>query len=568
MFISDSVIESVAVPGFLVGTGGELLRINRHGYVLLERVLNLRISNIRQLDSDFDGTIQEEQSRTIQINNLSLNVRLYPGFSSSDPGGEPREFLYLVDTVLYNADFMRLMDAFEDIITISNTRGVIEFVNRSSFSMTGTHYGIGTDTHDMKGNQILNEPVSLDVLRSKKPVASRVAYSSGSTLLNRAYPLFGENGDIDKIIILAQDTSNLLMIDERLFAQELENRGHQIELDEFDRFLRTEEVIAASPAMRRIFLMAYKVAPSDAPVFLQGESGVGKEIVAQFIHHSSKRARAPFVAVNCSAIPQELFEAEMFGYERGAFTGASAQGKKGLFEQANGGTVFLDEVGELPLPMQSKLLRAIQENKIRRVGGIQDIKLDVRYISATNLSMTKVLDESCFRRDLYYRLSVVSLMIPPLRERREDILPLVTHFLRYYNRKSFGEQSEHYVRIAKKELRRLMKYDWPGNIRELRNVVERIVILAEGTLVIDIPNELLSPGGLASRSGEWRIPPPDRDGRGSAPARSAGHLDNQQIIEAYRDCGGSVYAAARKLGIAPSTIYRKLKSGALTLPKL
>ena len=563
MFVSDSVIESIAVPGFLVGPGGELLRINRHGYVLLERVLNLRLSNIRQLDPDFDGSIREEQSRTIQINNLNLNVRLYPGFSSPDPEEEPREFLYLVDTVLYNADFMRLMDAFEDIITISNTKGIIEFVNRSSFSMTGTHYGIGTDTHDMKGNQILNEPVSLDVLRSKKPVASRVAYASGSTLLNRAYPLFGENGDVDKIIILAQDTSNLLMIDEHLFAQERENRGHQMELDGFDRLLRTKEVIAVSPAMRRILLMAYKVAPSDAPVFLQGESGVGKEIVAQFIHQSSKRAHAPFVAVNCSAIPQELFEAEMFGYEKGAFTGASAQGKKGLFEQANGGTVFLDEVGELPLPMQSKLLRAIQENKIRRVGGVQDIALDVRYISATNLSMTKVLDESCFRRDLYYRLSVVSLMIPPLRERREDILPLVAHFLQYYNRKSYGEQYEYYVRIAKKELRRLMEYNWPGNIRELRNVVERIVILAEGNLVTDIPNELLTPGGLAAGAEGQQAPAPGGRG-GSAP----GHPDNGQIIQAYRDCGGSIYAAARQLGIAPSTIYRKLKSGALSLPEL
>lgn len=558
MLIHDAIIESIASPGFLVGLNGDLLRVNRHGYTLLERAMHVnQLINIRELDPDFDPEISVKQIRSLKIGKLKLTALIYPCYDcakSDDNEIKVSGILYVVDSVLFNTDFVKLMNAFEDIVTISNDEGIIEFVNNASFPMTGERYGVGTDTHDMKDNQILNNPITLDVLKKRKPIVSRVAYRSGATLLNRAYPLFGANGDIDKIIILALNASSLLLMDENLFAKELQNQGHQIELEELSQMLKHDDIVATSAAMQRVFLMAHKVALSDAPVFIQGESGVGKEIVAAFIHRGSKRDNAPFVSVNCAAIPQELFEAEMFGYEKGAFTGAGSHGKAGLFEAANGGTIFLDEIGEMPLVMQSKLLRAVQENKIRRIGGITDIHIDVRYISATNLRMEKVLDESHFRRDLYYRLSVVQLIIPPLRERREDIVPLINHYLQRHNQKTYGADETRHVRISKAELRKLLHYDWPGNIRELCNAVERLVILAEDKLISEIPDDF-----LIQRQGESQ-----RDeGKNTFP-RTRKKIGDIQIEEACRACG-SVHKAAKRLGVAPSTIYRKIKAGKIML---
>lgn len=570
MLMHDAVIESIASPGFLVGRNGDLLRINRHGYTLLERALHVnKILNIRELDTNFDPDMGMERARVLTIGKLRLTAHIYPCYERADQDeAAPAGVLYVIDSVLFNTDFVNLMNALDDIVTITNSEGIIEFVSNASFPMTGEHYGIGTDTHDMKGRQILNNPVTLDVLEKRKPVVSRVAYRSGSTLLNRAYPLFGANGDIDKIIILALNATSLLLMDESLFARELQDHGHQIELEELSRMLQHEDIVAVSTAMRRVFLMAHRVAPSDASVFIQGESGVGKEIVASFIHRSGKRGQGPFISVNCSAIPGELFEAEMFGYERGAFTGAGSQGKAGLLELASGGTIFLDEIGELPLVMQSKLLRAIQEKKIRRIGGTADIDIDVRYISATNMSMEKVLDTAYFRQDLYYRLSVVQVVIPPLRERREDIIPLVSHYLAHYNTKAFGKDGRNHIRISKAELRKLLYYDWPGNTRELCNVIERFVLLAEDRLLREIPEELLTQGPKKPRDD---LPEshdsPDQPGppEEAAPPRRQ-KVDDARITEACRMCG-SVHKAARRLGIAPSTIYRKIKAGKVRLQR-
>jgi len=555
MLIPDSVIESIASPGFLVSSTGELLRINRHGYTLLSRTMQInQIRNIRELDPDFDfKMLKNAQTKILKIGKLKLQSHIYPCVNIADPElPGSLGVLYIIDNILFNADFVRLMNAYEDLITVANSDGVIEFVNNASFLQTGERYGVGTDTHDMNGTQIVNEPITLTVLRQRKPVASRLSYRSGAVLLNRAWPLFKDNGEIDKIAILAQNILNVSQIDERLFIEERQNNSSQDEAEDMAQQLEDKQIIARSAAIRRTFAMAHKVAASDASVFIQGESGVGKEIIAKFIHQNSKRRQQPFISVNCSAIPRELFEAEMFGYEKGAFTGANRMGKPGLFEMANGGTVFLDEIGELPLPMQSKLLRAIQEGRIRRVGGIKDIAIDVRYISATNLSMDKVLDDSYFRRDLYYRLSVVLLMIPPLRERKEDILPLINHYTNQFNKQTYGDHPERYVRISKDALRQLIEYSWPGNIRELRNTVERIVILAEAGLVKELPSEMWAHANYSNITIEEKS------------VRTKARADNEHIIEVYKNCG-SVYETAKQLGIAPSTIYRKIKSGKLVL---
>src|SRR5215831_73666 len=231
-------------------------------------------------------------------------------------------------------------------------------------------------------------------------------------------------------------------------------------------------IIAHSKAMQDVLELALRVAPTDATVLIQGESGTGKELIAKAIHHASRRAKGPFVAVNCGALPEPLLESEIFGHVKGAFTGATVN-KKGLFEEAHGGTVFLDEIGEMPLALQVKLLRALQDGEVRPVGSNQPIIVDVRVLAATNRDLTYLMQQGKLREDLFYRLNVIPVVLPPLRERREDIPVLAEHFLGHFGQKQGG-----LFRLSAEAVERLLRYPWPGNVRELENAMERIAILA------------------------------------------------------------------------------------------
>ncbi|MGE4543064.1 MAG: sigma-54-dependent transcriptional regulator [Pedobacter sp.] len=249
-------------------------------------------------------------------------------------------------------------------------------------------------------------------------------------------------------------------------------------------------IIACSREMRQVLEMVEKVAGSDAStVFIQGESGTGKELVARAIHYQSARADQPFMAINCAAVPQTLLESELMGHEKGAFTDAKNL-KKGLFELADGGTVFLDEIGDMDPAMQAKLLRVLEERTFRRVGGTRDITVDVRILSATNRDLRKAMEDKSFRPDLYYRIGVIPIQLPPLRERRDDILPLAEFFISQFNRE-FHKNVQGISRMAQKIL---LEYSWPGNIRELRNVIERSIILEceDQLLVENLPRELVA----------------------------------------------------------------------------
>ena len=238
------------------------------------------------------------------------------------------------------------------------------------------------------------------------------------------------------------------------------------------------DFIAESRVMKRVLSLVAKVAPTDATVLLTGESGTGKEVLARLIHTLSGRKNAPFVSVNCAAIPEGLLEAELFGYEKGAFTGA-VKSKPGLFEEAKGGTIFLDEIAELPLPLQAKLLRVLQDGTFRRVGGTKELKTDARIIAATNRDLKEMINEGSFREDLYWRLNVFNIHIPSLRERKEDIIPLAHHFLKSFARK-YGKSVKEFSRDA---VEFLLTYPFPGNVRELENMIERAVILSQGEII-------------------------------------------------------------------------------------
>jgi two-component system response regulator HydG len=302
-------------------------------------------------------------------------------------------------------------------------------------------------------------------------------------------------------------------------------------------------LVGKDPKMQSIFHMIHEVAPTDATVLILGESGTGKELAAQAIHQLSHRRDSPFVVINCSAYPATLLESELFGHEKGAFTGATRQ-KPGRFEQAQGGTVFLDEVGDIPLAAQTKLLRVLQTHRFERLGGVKTLDLDVRILAATNKDLLAEVKTGSFREDLYYRLSVFPLEMPPLRQRRNDIIILARHFLRLFSQ----ELGKDVRGFSQEALQLIVDYHWPGNVRELENVVERALVLAKGGQVED-----------------WDLPASLR-GPSSMAGRTLDHHERELLVEALEQSSWNKKVAARNLGISRTTLYRKIKKHNLNEP--
>jgi transcriptional regulator with PAS, ATPase and Fis domain len=313
--------------------------------------------------------------------------------------------------------------------------------------------------------------------------------------------------------------------------------------------LRLGELIGVTPRMRRILRLIEKVAATESGVLITGPSGTGKELVARLIHYQSPRAHRAFVPVNCGAIPEGLFESELLGHVRGAFTGASAD-KRGLIEEADRGTLFLDEVAEMPMASQVKLLRTLQDGEIRRVGATTSIRVDVRVIAATNRDLSKALGEGLLREDLYYRLNVFHIELPPLRERLEDIPLLATHFARKYGAR-FGKKIEG---VSDAALEVLIRHAFPGNVRELENAMERAVVMADGPLIEpeDLPPQMA--GEAPRRLTEGDAP------EGYYPATlSLQEVESRHIARAITAASGNLSRAAKMLGISRSTLWRKMR---------
>jgi len=319
---------------------------------------------------------------------------------------------------------------------------------------------------------------------------------------------------------------------------ELENERLRMQLDA--RY-GLENIIGQSAPMQKVFETIQQVAQSRATVLIQGESGTGKELVAKAIHQLSPRAKAPFIAVHCAALSKNLLESELFGHEQGAFTGATER-RIGRFEKSDGGSLFLDEISEIDLSVQVKILRALEERQIERVGGDQPINLDTRLITATNRDLEQMVKEGTFREDLYYRLHVVEINLPPLRERKDDILLLLSHYLAFFNKEN-GKNIEGFTAPA---VDLLCNYSWPGNVRELRNLVERMVVLSRKKLLdlSDIPFSIRE----AVDSNELRL---DSD-------LTVEEMEKRMIIQALEKSGGNRTKAAERLGMSRRTLHRKI----------
>ena len=304
---------------------------------------------------------------------------------------------------------------------------------------------------------------------------------------------------------------------------------------------KRREIIAESEPMKDVMAFVRRIASSEAvTILLEGENGTGKDLIAKTLHYESTRRAEPFIAINCAAIPDTLLESELFGYEKGAFTDAKGQ-KRGLFELADNGTLFLDEIAELPLPLQAKLLRVLENQSFRRLGGLKDVQINARVITATNRDLAKQVEDGVFRQDLYYRLNVISIQIPPLRERREDILPMAGFFLEHYNQK-FNRRIEGLTAEASQML---VNHDWPGNVRELRNAIERAMILEDTTHI--------RPGTLpiAVREHHSDVPAPV--------GLSLVDHEKQLIVEALKKASGNQSQAAKLLDISRDTLRYRMK---------
>jgi two-component system, NtrC family, response regulator HydG len=323
-------------------------------------------------------------------------------------------------------------------------------------------------------------------------------------------------------------------------------RQNQALRKQLDDLMARGQLIGSSPAFRRMMTLVEQVAGSSATVLVQGESGTGKELVARTIHELSARRARPFVAVNCAALPEALLESELFGYERGAFTGAAGR-KEGRFELADGGTLFLDEVGDLSLVTQPKILRVLQEGEFERLGGTRTLKVDVRIVAATNRELPQMVRDKRFREDLYYRLNVITVSVPPLRDRREDVRLLAQHFLRIYAAKN----DRRLEGMTEEAARRLEAYAWPGNVRELENVIERGVVLARGSMIDvgDLPDDIAgaSSQGVVSQAITALVGTPLAD------------VERRLLEETLRVAQGNKTLTARLLGIDVRTVSRKLE---------
>jgi PAS domain S-box-containing protein len=405
---------------------------------------------------------------------------------------------------------------------------------------------LGRTTREMVQEGTVDNSAGLKVVETGKSQTVIINTISGRQVLSTGVPVFDQHGKIQRIYCNLRDITELNSLKEKYEESLKLVSKYLIELQEARKRTDQSQFIAHSQCMKQIIESVYWIARVDATVLILGESGVGKDLIARIIHNASPRKETGlFVKINCGAIPAELLESELFGYETGAFTGASKEGKPGYFELAHKGTIFLDEIGDLPLKLQVKLLSVIQDQEVTRIGGTKSKKVDTRIIAATNQDLEKMLETGKFREDLYYRLNVVPILIPPLRERSEEIPFLLIHFLERYNKKYNLR-----TRMSKELVSVLSDYKWPGNVRELANLMEHLVVVANEEFLKPehLPEKYLSGGENAHF-----------DLSETTSFHKAMETFESKIIKAALAQCSTLEEAAHKLGISMSSLTRKKK---------
>lgn len=460
--------------------------------------------------------------------------------------------------------------SFEDLIWITdhvfgnlfvcNGNGKILYLNQNAadtFGMT-KEQTLKMNTYDIVGNKIISRSTTIEALENKEPVIGNFMTQSGQEYFAISTPMFDENGNVSLVMTYSQEQSLMTTFfdaieRERKLAIKYKHAYNHI----INYGNNKKSVVVSSKKMRDLFDYAERISKTDGTVIILGESGTGKDIMANYIHSNSFRKEEPLIPVNCSAIPENLMESEFFGYEQGAFTGAKKEGKPGLFELANRGTLFLDEIAELPPAMQSKLLRVLESGEIYHVGGTRPIQTNVRLIVATNRNLEEMVHQNKFREDLYYRLNVVPILIPALRERRDDIMPLANFFLSELNKK-YSYQRLFDTNVQQK----FEQYNWPGNVRELRNLIERMVITSTTDILtmdnLNLPRSSDSDDDTVKEDISEATSEVSKMRTESTVTQPFKKLVQEKVIETLLETNGNKSKAAKLLGMSIGKLNRIL----------
>ena len=457
-----------------------------------------------------------------------------------------------------------IYDASSESIWVCDGSGIVLSVNKATEELLGIPNKdiIGMDTAALVSGGLMDQSATQLVLKSKKQVSIiQNIPMIGKQLLVTGTPVFKEDGSVSMVIVNERDLTQLNRMQEELEDAKKKSSRYREELTQLNlEELQHQEIIAHSKEMQDVMITCKKLASIDVSnILVLGESGTGKGLIAKYLHKNNPRLSGPFVKINCAAVPETLLEAELFGYEKGAFTGAGENGKAGLFEVAQDGTLFLDEIGELPLALQAKLLHCLEEREIMHIGGLHPVPINCNVIAATNLDLAERASRGLFRKDLYYRLSTFPITIPPLRKRPEDILGLALFFLQKFNKEYSLAR-----KISAVEIKKLQNYLFPGNVRELKNSIKRSMIMTEENNLHSIVDTPAPAGPRGSRFSRLIDP----DGQGAATKgedfnQMISAIEKQVLTEALHNYP-TIRSLASRLGMTSSQAYRKLVKHQLT----
>lgn len=447
----------------------------------------------------------------------------------------------------------QLLDLFNDAVCVTDADAKVQYLNSTYEDLTGIPRSTlqGRDVRDFLQNGTFDIILNPEVIATGRHVTRVQTLGNGTKLVLEGYPIFDENHKTVFCVTLIRDNRRLRDLQGKVqFQKELLDVFFKLSKSVNNAINSIPEVVE-SQSMRSLHERISIIARTDAPVLILGETGVGKDVLARRIHNESDRAEQPFIKMDCGSISPSLIETELFGYVGGTFSGANKNGKVGLFEAASSGTIFLDEIGELPVAMQTRLLRFLQDGEIMRVGATLPKRLDVRVIAATNKDLEQAIAAGEFRKDLYYRLKIAVLNIPPLRERRDDILPMARFFLDFYGRK-YGRQ----MTFSSETCKLLQNYDWPGNVRELQNMVQGLTVTCTENLIL--PDHLPFAGPLPRQIEAVEDPVPSLQFDGRSYKDMMKEME-EALIKAAMHRFGTIANVAKELKVDRSTIFRKVK---------
>ncbi len=450
-----------------------------------------------------------------------------------------------------NEELDAIIESSYDGLYITDGKAKTLRVNQAYERITGLKKEelTGKKTSELVSEGIFDPSVTLEVIRERRPQTIMQEIKGGKVVIVTGNPIFDSQNRITRVVTNVRDLTELNQLKNELVESKQLTRRYQDELIEQQVLNQAgQQLLIKSESMRLVMQKAIKMARVDSAALLTGESGVGKDVLARFIHKNSLRKGKSFIKINCGAIPETLLESELFGYEKGAFTGARTEGKAGLFEIGQGGTVFLDEIADLPLYLQVKILAVLEDKEITRLGGTKPKHIDFRIIAATNRDLLSLVQRGDFRKDLYFRLSTLPLDLPPLRERRDDIIPLINHFLKKFTRPDQAKKA-----LTPRAYELLGQYSFPGNVRELMNIVERLVVMSD--------KKTLGPEDLPAIIQEGR--PPNRDREAPGGLKEMVSEFEKGLIEEALKRHKTISQVALAFGVNPSTISRKVRQHGL-----